>query len=407
MRNVDLQLLIVGGGVHGTFLSHALIRLAGVNRSDLRVLDPFPDIMHYWHQYTRRSGMRYLRSPSSHNMDLDFRALRRWVRARQGDVSAQFIEPYTRPSLPLFDSHTAAVIGEHRLEELRILGRATSITPGNDRIVVTYRTADGAAEITTRNVLLAIGRSEQLHVPEWAGALISRGAPIRHIFDVSEDRMPQNAGRGEIIVFGGGITSAQFALALHRRTGRRITILSRHPERVRMFDSNPCFIGPGCLPKFRMISDLRRRRETIAENRYPGSLPPYMSAELSKAIESGAVQRIIAELTDAELSDGCVRLGLREPGGATIRQTIDSGQIYLATGFKTARPGSSLIEGLISRHGLPTAPCGYPVIDSRLAWAPGIYTAGPLAELELGPASLNIIGAHNAAKILAPALRGR
>lgn len=404
MSNVDLQLLIIGGGVHGTFLSHALSSLAGIERSDIRVLDPFPDIMHYWHEYTRRCGMRYLRSPSSHNMDLDFRALRRWVRSRQGELVPDFIEPYTRPSLPLFNLHTETVIREHRLEELRITGRAFSISRERGGIVVSYGMPDGTAHITARNVLLAIGRSEQLNVPAWATDLAERGAPVHHIFETSEDAAPRSSARGETVVFGGGITAAQFALALHRKTGRRITLLSRHPIRVRMFDSNPCFIGPKCLPEFRSLSG-QRRRETIVENRYPGSLPPYVAVELSQAVESGGVKQIVADLVDAELSDGCVILRLRKPGGGVDLPAIESGGIYFATGFRTGRPGGPLVDRLVADHRLPAAPCGYPVTDSRLAWAPGIYTAGPLAELELGPASLNIIGAHNAAKILVPALR--
>ncbi|WP_455381500.1 FAD-dependent oxidoreductase [Salinispira pacifica] len=403
MRSVDLELLIIGGGVHGTFLSHAMTRQAGIERSAIRVLDPFPDILHFWHAYTGRSGMRFLRSPSSHNMDLDFRDLRRWARTGPGRFPSDFIEPYTRPSLPLFNRHVETVIQDNRLEELRLRGRAKEIRPEPGFLRVAFD-ADGSSEsITSRRVLLAIGRSEQLSLPPWASELRRRGAPVRHIFDLEAALLDPAGTRGSIVVFGGGITSAQFALALHRRTGREVVIVARHPVRVRMFDSNPCFIGPKCLADFRSLSDYGRRRREIRENRNPGSLPPYVAKELADAIDSGGVRRIVAETSGVELSDGCVRFALDVAGGERV--VLEAEQVYLATGFRTERPGGSVVTDLISRWGLPAAACGYPIVDRTLHWGRGIYAAGTLAELELGPSCLNIIGAHNAAKILTPALK--
>ena len=49
------------------------------------------------------------------------------------------------------------------------------------------------------------------------------------------------------------------------------------------------------------------------------------------------------------------------------------------------------------RSSLPCAECGYPVVEPDLRWHPRIYVTGPLAELELGPASRNISGARRAA----------
>lgn len=43
---------------------------------------------------------------------------------------------------------------------------------------------------------------------------------------------------------------------------------------------------------------------------------------------------------------------------------------------------------------------GYPVLDARLRWAPGLYASGGLAELRLGPVARNLIGARRAAERL-------
>lgn len=56
-----------------------------------------------------------------------------------------------------------------------------------------------------------------------------------------------------------------------------------------------------------------------------------------------------------------------------------------------------MVDQLIQRHALPCAECGYPVVDSHLRWHPAIFVTGPLAELEVGPVSRNIVGARKAA----------
>jgi len=51
----------------------------------------------------------------------------------------------------------------------------------------------------------------------------------------------------------------------------------------------------------------------------------------------------------------------------------------------------------ISELGLRCGACGYPIVDSLLRWHPQIHVSGPLAELEIGPVSRNIVGARLAA----------
>jgi len=56
-----------------------------------------------------------------------------------------------------------------------------------------------------------------------------------------------------------------------------------------------------------------------------------------------------------------------------------------------------LITAARHRASLPCASCGYPIVDTALRWHPHVHVSGPLAELELGPASRNIAGARMAA----------
>jgi hypothetical protein len=71
--------------------------------------------------------------------------------------------------------------------------------------------------------------------------------------------------------------------------------------------------------------------------------------------------------------------------------------VILATGFVPTRPGGSWLERAIAELTLPCAPCGYSDVTPDLCWQPGIYVMGALAELVLGPAARNIVGARLAA----------
>lgn len=56
-----------------------------------------------------------------------------------------------------------------------------------------------------------------------------------------------------------------------------------------------------------------------------------------------------------------------------------------------------MLDRLIKDYNLPTANCGFPIVNDNLAWHPDIYVSGSLAELELGPVAKNIAGARNSA----------
>jgi hypothetical protein len=80
--------------------------------------------------------------------------------------------------------------------------------------------------------------------------------------------------------------------------------------------------------------------------------------------------------------------------------TVAASHAVLATGFDQARPGGTCVDHAIADLGLPTAPCGYPLVSRALEWRPHLFVTGPLAELELGPTARNIAGARAAGKRL-------
>jgi hypothetical protein len=392
-----LDWLIVGGGIHGTFLAHTLVHHGYADPARTRILDPNRRLLAAWKRRTHNCGMRYLRSPAAHALAPDFTALLAWAAQHGYDHNEHTIPPYARPSVELFNAHADDVVMREDLAALHVRGRAVGIV----RLENGWRVAtDGASEIDARRVVLAPGRAPGPVAPWWASA----GDPaIVHVFDEDFDRrVAENAAQPVIV--GGGVTAAH--LALHTADlARRPRLIVREKIRVHQFDSDPCFIGPACMERFLADDDPGRRRELLAEARNPGSVPPELAERIDEARRDGRLEVVTDEVIEAVRADSqtIVLCGRRGKWPTDL--------VVLATGFAPGPPGGSLRAALASGEAtgspLPVDSEGFPIPSASLEWAPGVYVTGALAEQELGPAAGNIVGAHNAAKRMIAYLGGR
>jgi len=384
-----LDWLIVGGGVHGTHLSHVLVNRAGVAPDRVRVLDPQEHPLETFWRVTSATGMRYLRSPGVHHVDLQPYALRRFAKKGAGKRLARFVYPYDRPGLDFFRAHTEHVVREHGLGSLRERGRATAIARLGDG----YRVETDQGALDSRRVVLALGLGEQLCVPAWARPF-DGDARVEHIFSASFSREAATAARSVAIV-GGGISAAQLACAL-AAAGTEVTVVARHAPRIHRFDSDPEWLGPKAMSGFSRARDPRERRRLIASARHRGSMPPEIASDLRRELRCGRAKWLEAEPVFADATPAGVRLRLD-----CAPHALEVDRVVLATGFEVHRPGGGLLgEETIDRLGLPCAECGYPLVSPRLEWASGLFVSGPLAELELGPTARNIAGARAAGERL-------
>ena len=384
-----LEWLIIGGGIHGTYLANLLTGQLGIARDELRVLDPHPDLLTTWTRNTANCGMQYLRSPATHNIDLHILSLYRFARSL---ADRDFIPPYNRPSLSLFQNHCAHVIHSNRLDALHINGRVEALL--NQQSYIKAETTVGGFK--ARNVLLAIGMGEQPSWPVWAYSLKQQGADIEHVFSPDFDRRSLNDTPCTVVV-GGGITAVQLALKLAREHTGKIIVLSGHPLREQFYDFNPCWIGPKCLTDYYKL-DYHRRRRIIDQERVPGTLPAEVFETFRAALESGNPSFKNERVDTAMCRDDGIEL-------ITENGSLRADRVLLATGFENKRPGSPLIEQIISEFGLACNECGYPIVGTDLRWGERIYVTGPLAELQVGPCARNIIGARNAGRFLSAAMR--
>ncbi|MGD8368024.1 MAG: FAD/NAD(P)-binding protein [Desulfobacterales bacterium] len=392
---VKLEWLIIGGGIHGTYHANVLVHGAGVKADDLRILDPHEAPLTLWNRHAEACAMRYLRSPSTHNIDGPVLSLYRYARTSPAGNAPHFIPLYNRPSADLFRRHCRHVIQDRGLDRLRLRGRAQALHRLGGHLIV-----DTDSEpITARRVLLAIGLTEQPRWPGWAQKLRRHGARVDHVFSPGFRRNDQGP-RGRTLVVGGGLSAVQTALALLKNSGGPVLLLSRHRLRVVPFDFDPCWIGPKCMRDFVKIA-AHKRRQVIDAARKPGTIPEEVMAEVQSVLRrrhnrfSFALDRI----KSGSISGGQIRL--HTAGGRTIAVE----RVVLATGFSTRRPGGRFIDGAVERLPLPVGACGYPLVGDDLQWGANLFVTGPLAELRVGPCARNIVGARNAGRLLLAGLK--
>ncbi len=403
-----LDWLMIGGGIQGLAISRFLTAAGIADGDALRILDPHPTPLRRWTRFAGACGMRYLRSPSVHHLDVDPYALDRFARNVDWNSGREpsFRAPAERPALDLFQAHCRHVIDAHDLESLRTRGRALALRRDAGAIVV--ETDIGA--FRTRNVVLTMGMGDRPLRPTWARKLQDAGAPVRHVFDPSFRREAIPKDRPALVV-GAGLTGAQLALALAEEGGRAITLVSKRPLRMSPFDFDPCWLGPKCRGRRAGESpDAWERRIETARN--PGTITPELLESLRKQMEKGRLRLRVGEVEGGEYRDSAAVLNgtfAEGTAGGNSSETkearrLTGGAVVLATGFEPRIVTGPFLKTALAEFDLKVTPAGRPRLNGDLRWAPGIWTAGALAEMVLGPPARNIVGARHAARAIVAAV---
>ena len=378
---MNLEWLVVGGGIHGVHMAVRLLADRGINPDGLRIVDPEETLLNRWKACTEATGMTHLRSPAVHHLDLDPFSLKKFAGKKKNKKLGAFSPPFDRPALRLFNAHCDDVIRTYGLEKCHVKARAMESKIDCDGVSVSLSTGD---TIVAQNVVLAIGAGDAPEWPTWA----PRGhARISHVF--STDFEPPSLEAEAVAVVGGGISAAQVSLRFMRE-GHTVHLISRHVPRKHQFDSEPGWLGPKLMRGFSAEKDLDVRRATITDARHRGSLPPDVWRAFHRAMDQKQMHWHQTEVDTLEDASTQLNLHLKSEASLNVQRVV------LATGFSTQRPGGRFVDSLIESMQLPCAQCGYPMVTEGLRWHPRVYVAGPLAELELGPTARNIAGARRA-----------
>jgi hypothetical protein len=387
LQKVD-EWIIVGGGLHGCTIATYLIKNRITTIDKLKVIDPYEDPLSGWKRRTSVIGMEFLRSPSVHHIDVDPYSLQKYARLKKN--REKFYGPYKRPSLELFNEHCDSVLESIKISKAWFKGQVINIEKTRDHWMVC---SDQHEILKGKNVVLTMSVNDQLLIPDWATDLKSK-YPTRflHIFDPKLEI--NSCLEPPLVVVGGGITAAHLTIKLAAMFPGKVTLLTRHPFRVKDFDSDPGWLGPKNLTGFHQITCFEQRRKIIKEARYKGSVTGELFRKLKQLENRQQIKVVRGEIDSfSTKSDKEVTLFLKER-----EEQLKASNVLLATGFDSKAPGKNWLQDLIYKEKLLCAACGYPIVNSSLEWCPHLFVSGPLAELEIGPIARNIAGARHAAE---------
>ncbi|KPB03296.1 FAD/NAD(P)-binding protein [Bacillus sp. CHD6a] len=386
-----LQWIIIGGGIQGLTVATFLLKKNKTTINKLRIIDPNPKPLENWKRCTSTISMPYLRSPSVHHLDKEPFSLQAFSKKEHKyQPNTDFYGRYKRPSLQMFNDHCDHLINDLDIQQAYVPTKVRHVEKSDGYWKVYLENGE---VLRTEKVVIAIGISDQLHLPEWASNL--KKARTNSLFHVFDKKLPPfEEMDGPFVVVGGGITATHLAIKLATLFPGEVTMLKRHPFRVHDFDSNPEWLGPKMRQPFVKMKDYENRRKAIKSARHKGSIPSELRNKINHfvrtkklTIKNGVVNNFLLQHNDVQL--------LLENG-----DTITGRSIIMATGFEQGLPGREWLEPVIKQENLPCAKCGYPIVNHMLEWAPNLYVSGALAELEVGPIARNISGARVAANII-------
>ena len=379
--------LIIGGGIHGTYISNYLITRGYSTGDRLAVLDRFSEPLSVWRKQTQSTGMRYLRSPAEHNLDVGSGALYQYADTVRAGKSA-FERHFRRPDLQLFNRHCDHVMEKRGLYSVRLQGTAMSIV---EKKAGTFEIDTENGALKAKNIILSLGNTENLRIPEWVPQYANAAGKISHVLSL-DYHDGHNEESGRIAVIGGGITAAQKALQLSTRFPGQVDLIHGSRLDCRELDFDPCWIEPPCSSKLRKLNDYRRRKSVLKSVRHNGSMPAWIKKDLERAGSAGRISLLNDMVSMAKVGTEMVELTLEVSGVREYQSVV------LAIGFDDCPPGGTLLRQLQEQFPVELAPCGFPIPDRYLQIEKGIFVTGALAEFETGPASRNIYGARLAAE---------
>ena len=177
---MTFEWLVVGAGIHGTYLARELLD-TGVEADEILLVDRSGSFLGSFERKARACGMDTLRSTFVQHVGPDPFGLETFAegRGRNEELHSTPDHP-PRPSLELFIDHTEHVIDRFDLEALLVEREVTGIDRENDRFAV--ETTDGV--VSAHNVVLAIGPGDRYRRPSWA----SNTPKIEHVWDVDDPR---------------------------------------------------------------------------------------------------------------------------------------------------------------------------------------------------------------------------
>ena len=388
-RNIPIT--IVGGGIHGVSIALRLLREMPTAAKQLAIVDRHPQPLTQWRDKTKRQGMTFLRSPAVHHISRDALGIVEY--AERHNRTGELAPPYSQPSTQLFWDFCNDALAELTKQpvyyqfEVAKLRWDKGAGPFPFRLIST-----GNEGFRSRCVILAIGSDDCAYVPpkflQWQGRYPDR---ILHASQFAVDCEDESDSKSKIIIVGGGLTAGTLAKSLGER-GHSVALIARKQLRTEQFDFPPVWLGPKALADFASEADFRQRYDIIQQNRGEGSITPDIMEALTNAPNIDLYpETCVRNIVPVDRKEQAQHLQVETTHGV-IRGVS---RVILATGYQFNLRRYRFLKELITQHQIPLVR-GLPRLDADLQLHPiqNLFCSGTIAQLQIGPASGNIAGAH-------------
>lgn len=325
---------------------------------------------------------------------------------------------YFVPSTPLFADHCRSLVNRYDLGRDLIRNETVLDVKYDyfDEVCETdkiFRIKTDKRVYHSRTAVLAVGPANQPVIPTSPGS--NNMEAMTHALKIKDFPCPKIQAKivakkiTNVLVVGGGLTSAQLADLAIKRGVTRVWLIMRGPMKLKYFDMDLEWVG-----KFRNFeqaafwtSDSHEERwKMYKEARNGGSITPPYKKILDSLVAKGKVvlslyTTIKAKVWDAESQTWQVEL---EGGSPQTLPPID--HIYFATGVQSDFRELPYLQSMLAQY--PIDCCGgLPCITEDMQWNEDVplFLAGRLGGLELGPGAPNLIGARIGAERIAWAIQ--
>ncbi|ATY67380.1 FAD binding domain [Cordyceps militaris] len=322
---------------------------------------------------------------------------------------------YFTPSRGVFKDHCASVTERYELET-GVLQQETlrnldfgfvDALPDEPGQLFTIETDKGLHY--ARTVVMAVGAANVPKVPSipsMPNATNGQYPQVCHSLQVKEFPDPYLKRRihakqqTNVVVVGGGLTSAQLSDLAIRRGVTKVWHLMRGPCRVKLFDLSLEWMGKYKnteQARFWLADSDEERLDMIKTARGGGSLTPTYHKILKKHIAAGKVHLSTrTSIVDARFEQQ--REG--KEGGQwhiTTEPPTDLPPMdfmYFATGIQTDFTSLPYMQTILQKYPVQGFG-GFPCLNDDLMWNEDVplFMVGRLAALRLGPGAANIGGA--------------
>lgn len=332
---------------------------------------------------------------------------------------------YFNPPQALFCDHcndvatrygldTSGLVHKERVLDIAF-GPVQGISTADEKLF-TVRTDNGIRYSSI--VVAAVGPGNQPRIPDIPSMLPPPDCPTplqachaMHIRKFPSAKVKQKILSGQrtnILIIGGGLTSAQLADLAIRKGVSQVWHMMRGPLKVKVFDVNLPWMG-----KFKNVEQARfwqadsdeERLAFLKEARGGGSITPRYHKIVRRHVADGRLRLF----ENTQLVDARFKLEVGRKEGAWQVKTSPEMEglppmdyIYFATGVETNFETLPWLQTMLESHPIP-GHGGFPCLNDDLMWKDGIplFLAGRLAALKLGPAAPNLGGARAGAERIA------